>query len=363
MRLVLAISSLGAGGAERVMALLAGALADRGHEVWLVTLAQSGHDFFPIDPRVRRVGLALTGDSPSRLHGVWANMRRVRALRRLLSSVAPDAVLSFMTSMNVLVILAASWLPMRIVVSERVDPAAHREARIWTLLRSRLYARADAVAVQTEPIAAWFRKHLSNRARVVVVANPVVSVSAASSAAAGQTAPFILGAGRLAHQKGFDVLIRAFGTLAAQYPDLRLVIAGEGPEGGRLRELGEGLGIAARVSFPGQVRELPALMKAAVAFVLPSRYEGIPNVLLEALAAGVPCVAADSPGGTREVLGGGVYGLLVPAEDCGALAEAITRLVTDEALRSRLSQAGATAIEPYRLERVVAEWEQLLIAS
>jgi|SRR5579859_2858943 len=363
MRLVLAISSLGAGGAERVMSLLAGALAERGHEVWLVTLAPVQHDFFAIDPRVHRVGLALTGNSPSRVQGLWANLRRIRALRRLLSSIAPHAVLSFMTSMNLLVILASARLPPRVVVSERVDPAAHREGRVWTALRSRLYARADAVAVQTEPIAAWFRARLPAKARIVVVPNPVVCPQAQEPAATKAAEPFILGAGRLAQQKGFDLLIRAFAAVAPRAPGLRLVIAGEGPEGQRLRELAAGLGLASRVSFPGQVRQLSALMKAAVAFVLPSRYEGIPNVLLEALAAGVPCVATDSPGGTREVLGGGAYGLLVPPENCSALAEAISRMLTDAALRARFSREGPRAVAPYRLEQVVAEWERLLRPS
>jgi glycosyltransferase involved in cell wall biosynthesis len=101
-------------------------------------------------------------------------------------------------------------------------------------------------------------------------------------------------------------------------------------------------------------------MKAAMAFILPSRYEGFPNVLLEALAAGVPCVAADGPGGTREILGDGAYGLLVPPDDSEALAEAINQIATDAELRQRLSRAATVAIERYGLDRVVNQWEQVL---
>jgi len=359
MRIVLAISSLGSGGAERVIALLAGALAARDHEVWLVTLAHSGDDFFAADSRVRRLGLGLMGDSPNMLHGLWANARRLRALRRVVSTVEPHAVVSFMTSMNVLAIMACMRLPMRVIVSERVDPAAHREARVWTALRSMLYQRADAVVVQTESIAEWFRKRLRKRARVVVIPNPVAPVSDFEPGVC-ESQPYILAAGRLAHQKGFDLLIRAFAEAQTQTGQLRLVVAGEGPEGQHLRDLAIQLGLGARVSFPGRVRELSALMKAAMAFILPSRYEGFPNVLLEALAAGVPCVAADGPGAAREILADGAYGLLVPPEDLRALAQAINRITTDSELRRRYSQAGAAAIERYRLERVVVEWERLL---
>jgi GalNAc-alpha-(1->4)-GalNAc-alpha-(1->3)-diNAcBac-PP-undecaprenol alpha-1,4-N-acetyl-D-galactosaminyltransferase len=358
MRIVLAISSLGAGGAERVMTLLAGALAARGHEVWLVTLARSSEDFFPLDPRVRRIGLDLMGDSPNVLRGVRANLRRLRALRRIVAAVKPVAILSFMTSMNVLMILACSRLPVRVIVSERVDPDAHRENRVWTRLRSLLYHYADAVVVQSDGIAAWFRRRLRHSTHILVIPNPVAPVTEVEPTT--QPGPFILAAGRLAHQKGFDLLIRAFAAATARTPQLQLVIAGEGPEGQQLRDLAAELGLAARVSFAGRVRNLSALMKAAVAFILPSRYEGFPNVLLEALAAGAPCVAADGPGATREILADGAYGLLVPPQDCRALAEAIDRISTDSELRRRYAQAGPAAVARYGLDRVVAQWERVL---
>lgn len=360
MRIVLAISSLGAGGAERVMTLLAGALADRDHDVWLVTLAESGNDFFPLHPRVQRIGLGLTGDSLSALHGLRANAQRVWALRRTVATLKPHAVLSFVTSMNVLMILACMRLPVRVVVSERVDPAAHQEYRIWSDLRSLLYQFADAVVVQTESIAGWFRKRLWKRTRVAVIPNPAVPISGVEPC--DDMGPFLLAAGRFTYQKGFDLLLRAFGEATTENV-LKLVIAGEGPEAQTLRELAAQLGLGARVCFPGRVQELSRLLKCAVAFILPSRYEGFPNVLLEALAAGVPCVATDCPGATREILGDGAYGLLVPPDDTGALAGAINQITADAELRQRLSRAATVAIERYSLDRIIDHWERVLAGA
>lgn len=362
MRVVLAISSLGAGGAERVMTLLAGGLVEHGHEVWLVTLATTAADFFSVDSRVRRLGLGLISNSPGRLHGLWANFRRLHALRRVVTSVEPGVVVSFMTSMNVLMILACFRLPVRVIVSERVDPAAHGESRVWTGLRSMLYQRANAVVVQTERIAEWFRGRLSDGARVVVIPNPVVRGSDVQVRAL-QPEPFLLAAGRLAHQKGFDLLIRAFAAASAQTRELRLVIAGDGPDSQYLRDLTRDLGLGDRVLFPGQVRDLSRLMKVAVAFILPSRYEGFPNALLEALAAGMPCVATDCPGATREILADGAYGLLVPTEDVRALAAAMDLIVADGELRRRYTQTATSAVERYRLDRVLSQWLRLLARS
>jgi GalNAc-alpha-(1->4)-GalNAc-alpha-(1->3)-diNAcBac-PP-undecaprenol alpha-1,4-N-acetyl-D-galactosaminyltransferase len=359
MRIALLISGLGPGGAERVISLLADALVDRGHDVWLITLAASDDDFFVVEPRVRRLGLGLRADSGGVAEALLANVRRLRALRRVISTIKPRVVLSFVTGMNVLVILACIGLSARVVVSERIDPASHRELRAWDWLRTLLYRRADAIVVQTEVVAGWFRQRLGNRTAVHVIPNPVAAAGKQAQSPVLVPTPFILAAGRLVPQKGFDILIRAFAMAMPQCGQLRLAIAGAGPSAAELRALVAELQIDTRVVFVGQVRELQTLMQQAQSFVLSSRYEGFPNVLLEALANGLPVVATDCPSGPREILRGGQFGLLVPCEDPEALADGLRRLATDVDLRLRLSAGAPLAIAPYALSRVVGEWEAL----
>lgn len=361
MRVVLTIPTLGPGGAERVMTLLAEGLATRGHAVSLVTLSRTEEDFFAIGQRVRRVGLDLMRDSASVVGALQANLERVRALRRVVSSIDPDAVLSFMTSMNVLTLFACMGLRARLVVSERIDPQSHYENGWWRGLRRLAYSRADALAVQTEAAARWFRTRLSERAAVIVLPNPVAVMPDSGRSSIAVSKPFILAAGRLVHQKGFDLLIRAFALVVKEGSDLRLVIAGDGPQACELRELVAELQLDGRVIFPGTVTGLQALMREADAFVLSSRYEGFPNVLLEALACRVPVVATDCPGGPREILQDGEFGLLVPSEDPTALAGALRRLATDVSLRYRLSARAPLATEKYSIDHVVARWEELLM--
>jgi GalNAc-alpha-(1->4)-GalNAc-alpha-(1->3)-diNAcBac-PP-undecaprenol alpha-1,4-N-acetyl-D-galactosaminyltransferase len=262
--------------------------------------------------------------------------------------------------MNILAILACTGLPTRVVVSERVDPVGHREQRLWAVLRFLVYRRADALVVQTETAAHWFRKWLGRRPPVSVIPNPVVPPSESRQAPPQVLKPFILAAGRLVPQKGFDVLIRAFALAAPECGQLRLVIAGDGPAAQALRCLVAELRLENRVLFLGQIRELQTLMLQAEGFILASRYEGFPNVLLEALASGLPVVATDCPSGPREILRGGNFGLLVPCEDPSALAGALRRLATDSDLRSRLAACAPQAIARYSLARVVGEWEALL---
>jgi GalNAc-alpha-(1->4)-GalNAc-alpha-(1->3)-diNAcBac-PP-undecaprenol alpha-1,4-N-acetyl-D-galactosaminyltransferase len=301
--------------------------------------------------------------SASTVHALWANVARVRALRRAVSAIDPDAVLSFMTSMNVLALFACAGLRARVLVSERIDPQSHREGWLWRGLRKFAYRHADAVVVQTDAAAQWFRARLGNRSAVIVVPNPVAVAVDSYPSEIQISRPFILAAGRLVHQKGFDILIRAFALVADECSGLRLAIAGDGPQARALRDLVAELRLDDRVIFLGTVSGLRGLMREADAFVLSSRYEGFPNVLLEALASRVPVVATDCPGGPREILQDGEFGLLVPREDPNALAGALRRVATDLSLRGRLAALAPLATAKYAVDRVVARWEELLVAG
>lgn len=157
----------------------------------------------------------------------------------------------------------------------------------------------------------------------------------------------VLSAGRLIRRKGFDTLLRAFAALPRSLPPPALVIAGDGPDRGRLEALARGLGVPAR--FLGRVADddLPALYSAADVFVLAAReepngdVEGFGLVLLEAAACGTPAVACRS-GGVPDAVDDGVTGLLVPPDDPAALAGALSRVLSDGELRRWLS-CGARA--------------------
>lgn len=357
MRVALLISGLGPGGAERVISLLANGLAERGHEVFLITLAPSGNDFYTLDARVQRRGLAATGDSGGVFGALLANGRRIKALRLALAAISPQTLLAFVTQTNVIALIACAGLKTRAVISERINPADHDEGALWNALRAATYPAADVLVVQTERIASWFRRRLLRSPPVVVIPNPVLVTTLPSPAPSPDSQPFVLAAGRLVPQKGFDVLIRAFALAAPTFVDL--AIAGEGPHLHQLQSLAEDLGIQAKVHFLGNQPDLAGLMRRAQLFVLPSRYEGMPNVLLEALAAGVASIATDTEG-ARTILRDGEFGLLVPKDDAPALGRAIAHLLTDNQERRKLAAGGAAAVAPFEYQRVLDDWEEVL---
>ncbi|PVR98801.1 hypothetical protein C4663_23105, partial [Salmonella enterica subsp. enterica serovar Give] len=132
----------------------------------------------------------------------------------------------------------------------------------------------------------------------------------------------IVALGRLVPQKGFDLLIDAFALVGPQLPEARLEIWGAGPEEARLRAQIARLGLADRVSLPGQTTHAADVLSSATVVALSSRVEGFPNVLLEAMALGRPVVALDCRYGPAEIIRHGVDGLLVTSREPHALAGA-----------------------------------------
>lgn len=359
MRMLLAISTLKSGGAERVMATLADAFARRGHHVTLLTLDASSADSLQVASGVERIGLGRYEAARSWM--AWlSNVIRIIEIGAVVDRVRPEVVISFIAEMNVLTIIACARRRVPVLVSERVDPRFHRMSRLWDWLRWHTYPYASGLVVQTSAVAEWLTASKPRMPTVTVIPNPVRPLTHRPERAPPSARAYLLAAGRLTYQKGFDVLINAFSLLVRQGVDLDLVIAGEGGERSALLRLAAQLGVAERVRLVGHTPDLEGWMTAAFAFVLSSRYEGFPNVLLEALACGTAAIATDCPSGPREILDSGAAGLLVPCEDPAAIAHAVMTLHTDPDLRARLRRLGPGLVGRFSIDAVVSRWESLM---
>lgn len=140
-------------------------------------------------------------------------------------------------------------------------------------------------------------------------------------------------------KKGLDVLLKAFARIAPRFPDHGLVLVGNGPLTGELRELASGLGLEARVQFPGRIgrSKTVALLHGCDLFVLPSRAEPFGLAVLEAMACEKPVVAT-RVGGIREIVRDGEDGLLVEPDDVDALERAMVTLLDDPAASRELGR-------------------------
>lgn len=364
-RIVFHTASLRGGGAERVFALMANAMAARGHAVSLFTWNSEGPNAALIDPGVDLVslGLPILGEG----YGKSGTVKGIARSIRFFARHRPDAVFAAPEFANLAMAIALTLSGSR----ARFFPTHHAAdslpsndlgARLAIAL-SRLVAwRADkAVAV-----SAGIGRDLAARGlppeKIAVINNPLPpqyprdrTYPWQARLAAMGPGPVIATAGRLVAVKDHFTLLSAFARLRATRP-ARLVIFGEGPLEAQLRDRARALGIADSVLLPGYVNDPSACYAPADLFVLTSTSEGFGNVLIEAMAAGVPVVSTDAPHGPREILADGRHGPLVPPGDAEALAAAMI-----ETLERPLPAADLRArAADFAIDRIADRYESLL---
>ncbi|HTI17758.1 MAG TPA: glycosyltransferase family 4 protein [Trinickia sp.] len=361
MKIVLVVSSMETGGAERVAAVLSSAWAARSDSVTLVvTYSKRGSCFYPISEKVNLIFLAdrMRRDA----HIPLGFAAKLAELRRIFVEAQPDVIVSFLTNVNIAAILASRGLNIPVVVCEHNDPAADGRSLLWRLLCRLVYPQASALTFLSESIATAFCKGREGVIPyVAVVPNPLPEeLLGVAKPRRGSGRKRLISVGRLHPQKQYGLLIDAFAKVADEFDDWDLWIWGEGAERSMLTERIAELHLASRVYLPGKTQAPWDEMVAADAFVLSSRFEGMPMALMESMALGVPAVAFDCRSGPRELMRDGRDGLLIPPGDAGELAAALRRLLSDRALREELGSKGARSIrERYSVVTILAVWDQL----
>lgn len=362
MKITFVISSLEAGGAQRVMCMLANYWDNNGWQVTLISLSDLGHDFYQLNTGVKRVGLDLLKPSQNLVHAICLNFQRLLKLRQSIQNSSPEVVISFADRMNVMTLISSYGLGIPVLISERIDPREHNIGRFWCALRDRFYPRAKKLVVQSQPVLIWASKRWP-KLESEVIHNPVTVIeSKASTEVIAAEYKWCIGVGRLVRQKGFDLLINAFSNLVktGAYDDWRLIILGEGEERDELETQVEISGLTDHVLMPGEVKNPADYLYQADLFVMPSRYEGFPNALLEALACGLPVISTDCPSGPAEIIQQNINGMLVDKDNPAALASEMEKLMGSQALREQLGKNAVKSVSGFEVASIMKQWEDAI---
>ena len=302
-RVLLLIPHLGGGGAERVAEILARSLDRNKYEVHLGLVTALNSDL---------------GDDRGieTIHAINAlrTRRSLLTLLRLIWSIRPSVILSGMAHLNLLILLLRPILPRRTRIlvrqngelSETLATGFH--PRISRFIYGYAYRRADLVICQSEAMKQEIQRefHIA-QTKLAVLPNPLDAsfvrwTPETSEFQEIESGQHLIAIGRLAPEKGFDILLEAFAGLSSQFSGTRLTVIGSGACEASLKQLSHTLGIASRVCFSGYVSNPATFFPSASLFVLSSRTEGIPNALLEAAAAGLPIVTTPASTGLADLV-------------------------------------------------------------
>lgn len=231
--------------------------------------------------------------------------------------------------------------------------------RMYVSIDRKIAERADRVIAVSNACAQELREWYGLKKDIEVIYNGV-DVRFFTPANRNHNQAYILYCGALITKKGLPDLIRSATYICQEYPDMRFILAGDGPLEKQLKRLVHQLGLDNNFSFIGYLgrNELLGYYQNATICVLPSYHEGLPTVLLEAMSCEIPTVAT-SVAGNSEVVKDGETGFLVPPHQPKRLAEAILTLLGDKKLRQEMgARARKQALELYDWEVIISKIEE-----
>ena len=313
--IVITCDSMHSGGAEKVIASLSNSFADRGVKVTIIGVSDTelSSSFYELKS-VEYISLG---------NGIGKRIppfKRINMLRRLIKTMSPDVVISFLPHINIYTFFALIGTKTIHIVSERNNPYVDPKEKILRLLKRIAFRFADGCIFQTEESKKFYSKKIQKKS--TVIPNPIVLEFALPEERPVRN-NVVLAVGRLEKQKNYYCLIDAFAIFNEKKNNSYLLrVYGEGSLKKELVNYCKYKGVSNYVQFKGSNPNWHKNEYMDAMYVLSSDYEGMPNSLAEAIALGIPSISTDSPtGGSRKLIKDGYNGYLVPLGDSVTLSK------------------------------------------
>lgn len=302
MKILFTIRSLTGGGAERVVSVLSGLLADVGEDVHIITYKTSERDY-SISEKVQ------IHEMPQRKDSTITKGMRIFDMRKIIKEIQPDVIIPFVGTVLYVSWLAITGMKIPFVLTIRNNPWTMPEKRLLRNFRDYLAKKSCAILVQNEEQSEYFSADL--RKKCFVVPNPLSSKFIDNHKEIySRKISKIIAVGRLHEQKNYPLLLKAMVDITKIKSEITLDIFGEGNQKKYLEGLVDEYGLANHVFLRGRSQSIEKQLQVADMFVMTSDYEGMPNALMEAMAFGVPCISSDCKTGPRSLIKSFENGLL-----------------------------------------------------
>ena len=348
--IVFIISTMGEGGAQRVVANLANSWCKK-YKVCILTLFQP-ICIYDLDPDVRVYHYADMGKKPNIFLQHLPKFHHIKKFfwaRKIKKNVCANVTISMMPYSNL--VNAFSYRGDKVIMSERSDPSSMDKGHYR--IEKFVLGLADHVVFQSNYVKTQFNKIIQKKSSIIL--NPVsVSVTASSF-----RKNRIVAVGRLVAQKNHKLLIAAFSEFLKTHPDYTLDIYGTGVLEDELKEQINLRGLESKVFLRGFVKDIHSQISDAKIFVLSSMFEGLSNALLEAMMMGIACISTKVAGST-EIIRSMENGILVDIGDQEMLTRAMSLLADDDDLRKKIEKNALSMSEEFRAEVIISQWEKHL---
>ena len=317
--ILFAVGSLYGGGAERVVSVWASGLAKKGYKVSVLVYSRMEEEY-PVDSNVKVYTIAKSQKECNDM----SILTRLKLFRKKLKEIKPDAVISFLSIIQIYIRLTSIGLHIPRIETVRNNPIEIKKrmnplySKIWV----NCLKKCSALIIQSEDQKSFFDKKVTDKA--VVIPNPINELYIQNKKNEyNANSHKIIAAGRLDIQKNYKMMIDAVKIALQKYPDISLEIYGAGELYEELNAYINEQGMFGKVCLMGRSDSLYKLYTEIDLYLMSSNFEGMPNALAEAMAIGLPCISTDCKTGPRDLIENGHNGYLVEVGNASSMAEKI----------------------------------------
>ncbi len=339
--------SMGKGGAERVISILANTYAEIGWNVDIILLLNNTCDY-DLNERVNLISMCSGNKRRTMYLGKW-----IYQIRRYIFDENPDNIISFIARINIITLASCIGINKKILISERSNPNKDGRSIIVKYATLLLYPKADKIVFQTKAAQSCFPLKIIDKSEII--ANPISIKKEISEVSEKK----LVSVGRLRPEKNHEMLINSFSKVILEYPDYKLYIYGEGSLRENLIKQITELGLLNSVFLPGNVNDIHSKISDAEIFILPSNHEGLSNALLEAMMMGLPCITTNYQGAS-EVIQNNVNGILVDIGSEEQLTNSIIVLLKNKLQASLLGENGKKSVELMKQDQIIPIWRNAI---
>lgn len=351
-KMVFFMSSMGRGGAEKVVSILSKEYCSYDYDVTICLLLHNITNGYSLDKRVKVINMS----HESITNPILRYFCVIKTIRKFLITDKPNVIVPFLAKTSVLVNLALfgyNKKNTRVVASERIDPYAVKYPLPLRILVNWSFRNADKIVFQTKRARSYYSKMIQKKS--IIIGNPV-SVYVERQ---NKSSKIIINAGRLEKQKNQKMLIEAFSRVAKKDNEYQLHIYGEGSLRDELEKLIIEKKLENRVKLKGSQSDYQVQLSKCNLFVLSSNYEGLSNALLEAMLMGIPCVSTDCAG-SNEVICNETNGIIVPVGNTKMLSKAIEKMISDRIFAENIAKEAKITARQYETLNIISEWRKVL---
>lgn len=348
--IVFITNALSGGGAERVMTNLANYLVEKGYGIKFILLNGDGI-VYPLNKSIEII-------TRTNKNGRDA-LAQIKFIRACMKKDRNALYISFFTHQNIYTILASIGLRVKVLVSERNNPAdsfAPNIQKYMDPIRKILYSThfCNKIVFQTKGASEYFSRVIQKKG--LVIPNPLKKDII--PAYYGERDKRIVAVGRFNSQKNYPLMLKAFKIFSEAHPDYRLEIYGDGA----LRHKIEGFisknNLEEKVILCGFCDNVHERIQKAGFYVMSSDFEGLSNALIEAMALGLPVISTDHPpGGAREYITSYENGILTPVGDIDAMADAMCFMADNTEKANEMGRKASQIRSELSFDDICQKWQ------